>query len=191
MNKAIIFSAPSGSGKTTLVKHLLSIDHRLSFSISACTRPMRSNETHGKDYYFLEVEDFKNKIQRGEFLEYEEVYGGNFYGTLKSEIERIWASGKTVLFDVDVEGGLNLKSYFGNRALAVFIKPPGIEALTQRLKSRLTETEESLQIRIDKALHELKYENKFDEVLINDKLDEALLEAERMVDHFLKTSHHG
>jgi len=183
---AIIFSAPSGSGKTTIVKHLLSVNNSLSFSVSACTRNKRETETHGKDYYFLSIEDFKQKISANEFLEYEEVYGGNFYGTLKSEVERIWAQNKTVIFDVDVEGGLNIKKYFGHDAIAVFVKPPDVKSLEMRLRERSTETEEMLKIRVDKAVHEMEYENKFDKVIVNDSLDEALAEAEKMVNEFLK-----
>lgn len=185
MNKAIIFCAPSGSGKTTIVKHLLSIDQRIMFSVSACTRQRRENEVHGKDYYFLTTDDFKQKIGAGEFLEYEEVYGGKFYGTLKSEVNRIWSLNKAVIFDVDVEGGLNIKKYFGNNALAVFVKPPSIESLEQRLRFRSTETEETLRMRIDKAVHELSFENKFDAVLLNEHLDTALGEAERLINQFL------
>jgi guanylate kinase len=184
--KAIIFCAPSGSGKTTIVKHLLAIDSRLMFSVSACTRNKRENEVHGKDYYFLTHDDFKNKITNQEFLEFEEVYGGNFYGTLKSEIDRIWALGKTVIFDVDVEGGLNIKKYFGQHALAVFVKPPSVAILEQRLRYRSTETEETLRIRVEKAIYELSYENKFDHVILNDDLDIALGEAEHLINQFLK-----
>jgi len=186
MNKAIIFCAPSGSGKTTIVKHLLSIDERLAFSVSACTRKQRANEVHGRDYYFLTHDDFKQKITNNEFLEYEEVYGGNYYGTLKSEVERIWAQNRAVLFDVDVEGGLNIKKYFGNNALAVFVKPPDVDTLEKRLRERSTETEETLRIRIDKAVHEMNYEHKFEAVLLNDFLEHALAEAERMVKDFLR-----
>lgn len=185
MNKAIIFCAPSGSGKTTIVKHLLSIDERLAFSVSACTRKQRPNEVHGRDYYFLSHEDFKQKITHGEFLEYEEVYGGNFYGTLKSEVERIWAQGRAVVFDVDVEGGLNIKNYFGKGALAVFVKPPDVATLEKRLRERSTETEETIRMRVDKAVHELAYENQFEAILINEHLETALAEAERMVNTFL------
>jgi guanylate kinase len=185
MNKVIIFCAPSGSGKTTIVKHLLSIDKRLAFSVSACTRKQRANEVHGKDYYFLSHEDFKQKIANNEFLEYEEVYGGNFYGTLKSEIDRIWAEGKAVLFDVDVEGGLNIKEYFGENALAIFVKPPSVEVLEDRLRFRSTETEETLKMRVDKAVHELVYESKFEHVLLNNELNEALREAENLINQFL------
>lgn len=185
MNKVIIFCAPSGSGKTTIVKHLLSVDQRILFSVSACTRPRRENEVHGKDYYFMTTDEFKQKIAAGEFLEYEEVYGGKFYGTLKAEVDRIWSMNKAVIFDVDVEGGLNIKKYFGNNALAVFVKPPSIQSLEQRLRFRSTETEETIRMRIDKAVHELSYENKFDAVLLNEHLDTALGEAERLIDQFL------
>jgi guanylate kinase len=184
--KVIIFCAPSGSGKTTIVKHLLSRDNRLTFSVSACTRNQRANEVNGKDYYFLTLEEFKHKILGNEFLEYEEVYGGNFYGTLKSEVDRIWALNKVVIFDVDVEGGLNIKNYFRNKALAVFVKPPSILALEKRLRERSTETEETLKIRIEKAVHELAYENKFEKIIENDKLENALNEAEKLVNEFLK-----
>lgn len=184
--RAIIFCAPSGSGKTTIVKHLLSLDHRLAFSVSACTRAQRANEEHGRDYYFLSHEDFKQRVANNEFLEYEEVYGGNFYGTLKTEIDRIWSLGKAVLFDVDVEGGLNIKQYFGEKALAVFVKPPSVEVLEERLRFRSTETEETLRMRVDKAVHELVYEDKFEHVLVNNVLDDALMEAERLVNEFLK-----
>jgi guanylate kinase len=185
--KAIIFCAPSGSGKTTIVKHLLSIDSRLAFSVSACTRPQRVNEEHGKDYYFLSQDEFRSKVANGEFLEYEEVYGGNFYGTLKAEVDRIWSLGKAVVFDVDVEGGLNIKQYFGEQALAVFVRPPSVEVLEQRLRYRSTETEETLRMRVDKAVHELVYEFKFQHVLVNNNLADALVEAERMVDAFLRS----
>lgn len=185
LNKVVIFCAPSGSGKTTIVKHILSVDNRLAFSVSACTRNKRANEEHGKDYYFLSHEEFKQRIANNEFLEYEEVYGGNFYGTLKAEVDRIWAMGKAVIFDVDVEGGLNIKKHFGDKALAVFVKPPSVEVLEQRLRFRSTETEETLRVRIDKAVHELQYENKFEYVLLNENLDEALVVAENLITEFL------
>ena len=185
LNKVVIFCAPSGSGKTTIVKHILSVDNRLAFSVSACTRNKRANEEHGKDYYFLSHEEFKQRIANNEFLEYEEVYGGNFYGTLKSEVDRIWAMGKAVIFDVDVEGGLNIKKHFGDKALAVFVKPPSVEALEQRLRFRSTETEETLRVRINKAVHELQYEDKFEYVLLNENLDEALVVAENLITEFL------
>jgi guanylate kinase len=183
--KVVIFCAPSGSGKTTIVKHLLSIDNRIAFSVSACTRSKRENEEHGKDYYFLSLEDFKSRIDNGDFLEYEEVYGGNFYGTLKSEIDRIWAMGKAVIFDVDVEGGLNIKKYYGDRALAVFVKPPSVQELELRLRARSTETEETLRMRIDKAINELAYESSFEHVIHNENLSEALTQAEQLINEFL------
>jgi guanylate kinase len=186
LGKAIVFCAPSGSGKTTIVKHLLSLDERLAFSVSACTRPKRPSEVHGKDYYFFTLEEFKERIARDEFLEYEEVYGGNYYGTLKSEVVRIWNLGKTVIFDVDVEGGLNIKQYFGDKALVIFVKPPGIKVLEERLRYRSTETEETLRMRIDKAIHELAYEDKFEKVIHNVILEDALSEAEHLVNAFLK-----
>ncbi len=184
--KAIIFCAPSGSGKTTIVKHLLSVDNRLAFSVSACTRKQRANEVHGRDYYFLSKEEFHQKIENNEFLEFEEVYGGNFYGTLKSEIERIWAAGKSVIFDVDVVGGIQIRKYFGDKALAVFVKPPSVEVLESRLRYRSTETEETLKMRVDKAIHELEYEKEFEVVLENIELSIALKEAEELVNNFLK-----
>lgn len=156
--KAFIFSAPSGSGKTTIVKHLLSSRNDLGFSISACTRDKRGrHEVHGKDYYFLSPQEFKQKIDDDEFIEWEEVYEGNFYGTLKSEIQRIWDSGKHVIFDVDVKGGLQLKEYFGDKALAVFVKVPSLDTLEERLKDRGTESEESLSRRIYKAKFEMSF----------------------------------
>jgi guanylate kinase len=185
--KALIFSAPSGSGKTTIVKHLLSINPKLGFSISACTRDKRGrNEQNGKDYYFLTPEEFKDKIDKQEFIEWEEVYAGNFYGTLKSEIERIWAQGKHVIFDVDVKGGLNLKKYFGDRALAVFVKVPSIEVLEERLRDRNTDSEDSISRRLFKAKFELKFEDKFDVTLVNEDLDTSLRKAERLMTDFLE-----
>ncbi len=185
MNKVIIFCAPSGSGKTTIVKHLLKNDSRLQFSVSACTRAKREAEVDGKDYYFLTKESFADKVRHNEFLEYEEVYGGNFYGTLKSEIERIWAMGKVVLFDVDVVGGLNIKNYYGDQALAVFVKPPDVATLELRLRHRSTETDETLRIRVDKAVEELKFENQFEQVLLNDHLETALEKASVLVNDFI------
>jgi guanylate kinase len=185
MNKVIIFCAPSGSGKTTIVKHLLQQNNQLMFSVSACTRSRREGEVDGKDYYFLTKEIFAEKVKNNEFLEYEEVYGGNFYGTLKAEIERIWALGKVVLFDVDVVGGLNIKNYYGDNALAVFVKPPDVATLEKRLRHRSTETEETLKMRVEKAVHELEFQSKFEEVLLNDDLSIALEKAESLVNSFL------
>ncbi|HCZ37762.1 MAG TPA: guanylate kinase [Cytophagales bacterium] len=183
--KALIFSAPSGSGKTTIVKHLIKNNPDLGFSISASTRDKRGRtEQDGKDYYFLTPEDFKKKIDGDEFIEWEEVYAGNFYGTLKTEIERIWQEGRNVIFDVDVKGGINLKKYFGNKALAVFVKVPSIEVLKERLKERGTETEESLSRRIFKAKFEMTFQDKFDVVLVNEELDKSLQEAQRLYNAF-------
>lgn len=183
--KAIIFSAPSGSGKTTIVKHLLNTNPDLGFSISASTRDRRGRtEAHGKDYYFLTPIEFKEKIDKKEFIEWEEVYEGNFYGTLKSEIERIWQSGKNVIFDVDVKGGLNLKKYFGDKALSIFVKVPSIEVLKDRLKDRGTESTESLSRRLFKANFEMSFQDQFDIVLINEDLNKSLIEAQRLYDNF-------
>ena len=183
--KLIIFSAPSGAGKTTIVHHLLKVFPQLEFSVSACSRPIRAGETDGVDYYFIPVEDFKKKIANNEFIEWEEVYKDNFYGTLKVEIERIWKKGKHVIFDVDVIGGLNLKDKFTDRALAIFVMPPSIQDLEMRLKSRKTETSESIARRIGKAENELKTVDLFDKVILNDKLENAFVEAERIVSEFL------
>lgn len=183
--KAIIFSAPSGSGKTTIVKHLLSTNPDLGFSISASTRDKRGRkEQQGKDYYFLTPDEFKEKIDSDEFIEWEEVYEGNYYGTLKSEIDRIWKEGKNVIFDVDVKGGLALKKYFGVKALAVFVKVPSIQILEQRLLDRGTESHASLSQRLFKAKFEMTFQNKFDVVLVNEDLDKSLAEAKRLYDEF-------
>ena len=183
--KAIIFSAPSGSGKTTIVKHLLKNNSDLGFSISASTRDRRGRtEKNGQDYYFLTPQDFKKKIDNDEFVEWEEVYEGNFYGTLKSEIERIWKEGKNVIFDVDVKGGLNLKKYFGNKALAIFVKVPSLEMLKERLHDRGTESEESLSRRLFKAQFESSFQDEFDAVLLNETLDKSLAEAQRLYEAF-------
>ena len=183
--KAIIFSAPSGAGKTTIVKSLLANKLPLSFSISACSRQKRENEINGKDYYFLSIEDFKQKINEQAFIEWEEVYEDNYYGTLKSEIERIWNDKKHVVFDVDVVGGLNLKKHFGNNALAIFIQPPSMDVLIERLRNRATESEASLNKRIDKAKHEMTYSTSFDSIIINDQLEETIEVAEKKVKDFL------
>ncbi|MGL1885637.1 MAG: guanylate kinase [Reichenbachiella sp.] len=186
--KAIIFSAPSGSGKTTIVKHLLSKFPELEFSISASTRDKRGRaETDGTDYHFLSPDEFKDKIDQDEFIEWEEVYEGNFYGTLKSEIDRIWAKGHHVIFDVDVKGGLNLKQHFGDSALAIFVKVPDIETLTERLKDRGTEDDESLSRRLFKAKFEMSFENKFDTALVNEHLDESFRNAEKLISDFIKS----
>jgi guanylate kinase len=185
--KAIIFSAPSGSGKTTIVRHLLKTNPLLGFSISACTRDKRGRtEENGQDYYFLSPEEFKDKIDKDEFVEWEEVYAGNFYGTLKSEIERIWSLGKHVIFDVDVKGGLQLKEYFGDRGLAIFVKVPSIEILTERLHDRKTESGDNLSQRIFKAKFEMTFEDKFDITVVNEDLKTSLAKAEQLVNDFLK-----
>lgn len=183
--KALIFSAPSGSGKTTIVKYLLQHNADLGFSISASTRDKRGRtETNGVDYYFLSPEEFKKKIDNDEFIEWEEVYAGNFYGTLKSEIERLWAAGKNVIFDVDVKGGIALKNYFQEKALSVFVKVPSLEILKQRLNERGTETEESLSRRIFKAKFEMTFQDKFDVVLLNEDLAKSTAEAQRLYEEF-------
>lgn len=183
--KCVIFSAPSGAGKTTIVHHLLDQNIGLEFSVSACSRDPRPNETDGKDYYFLGVEGFKKKIEENAFVEWEEVYTNNFYGTLKSEVERIWSHGKAVIFDVDVIGGLNLKKIFGENALAVFVEPPSIEELENRLRGRSTETEEKIAQRLAKSREEISYSEHFDVILVNDDLEKACKEAEMLITHFL------
>ena len=184
--KAIIFSAPSGAGKTTIVHYLLGKFPNLSFSISATSREQRESEINGTDYYFLESEDFKTKIKNEELLEWEEVYPDQFYGTLKQEIERIWANEKCVIFDVDVVGGLNLKKQLGANALAVFVQPPNRIELEKRLRMRGTESDEKIDMRLQKADNELAYANKFDKILINKNLDEAFFNAENLVKRFLQ-----
>ena len=185
--KAIIFSAPSGSGKTTIVQHLLDKYSNLGFSISACTRDKRGrSEVDGVDYYFLSVEEFKNRIDKDEFVEWEEVYEGNFYGTLKEEVQRIWDDGKAVIFDVDVKGGLKLKKYFGDDALAVFVKVPSLEVLEDRLKKRNSESSSSLSQRLYKAKFEMTFEKEFDHTLVNEDLTTSLEKAEKLVSDFLK-----
>jgi guanylate kinase len=183
--KLIIFSAPSGSGKTTIVRELLASNSNLGFSISACTRsPRGDHEKHGIDYYFLSAEDFRQRIANNEFAEWEEVYPGTYYGTLKSEIERLWSLGKHVLFDVDVKGGLALKQVYQEKALAVFVRVPSVEVLEQRLRARGTESEESLAKRISKMNYELSFEPNFDVVLINDDLETTMAKAKELVEDF-------
>ncbi len=181
--KVLIFSAPSGSGKTTIVRHLIDVFPNLQFSVSATTRELRGTEIDGKDYYFLSEEEFKSK----EFVESEEVYEGVFYGTLKSEVDRIWRDGKIVIFDVDVKGGISLKKYFGDDALAVFVKVPGISILKERLTDRNTENEESLKARFSRINYEMSFEEQFERVLLNNNLDEAFGEAQKLVSDFLQT----
>jgi len=184
--KLLIFSAPSGAGKTTVVKHLLTKNFKLEFSISATNRPMRPNEVDGKDYHFLSTEEFQARISKDDFLEWEEVYKGCFYGTLKSEVDRITEKGNNVIFDVDVVGGLNIKKFYEDKALAVFIQPPSVEELENRLRGRLTDSEEVIRNRVDKFIYELSYANRFDTIIINDKLNVALNEAEETLTKFLK-----
>lgn len=184
--KLIIFSAPSGAGKTTIVKYLLTIFPEIAFSISCTTRPKREFEVNGKDYYFLTEKEFKEKIKNNEFIEYEEVYEGRFYGTLHSEIERLWNQGKHVIFDIDVKGGLNLKKQFKERALAIFIAPPSLKDLEERLKNRNTENSDSLLARIQKADEELSFAKDFDVVIINDNLEKAQNKAKTLVKNFLE-----
>jgi len=186
--RVVIFTAPSGAGKTTLVRHLLSQIPALQFSISATTRPKRDSEVNGQDYYFLSKKDFFDKVATGDFLEWEEVYADCCYGTLKKEVDRIWSSGHQVIFDVDVKGATNIKNFYGDRALAIYIKPPSLEVLIERLKNRKTESFESLQRRIKRATLELEYENDFDCVIVNDKLDVAKKEALSTVQEFLALS---
>ncbi len=185
--KLIIFCAPSGSGKTTIVKHLLANNSNFGFSISACTRDKRGRaEENGKDYYFLTPDEFKHKIDDNEFVEWEEVYPGAYYGTLKSEIQRLWDMGKHVLFDVDVRGGLKLKEYYKERALAIFVKIPDMETLGARLRARGTESEDSISRRLFKAKFEMSFQDRFDVVLVNDDLEKSLKEAQLLVDGFIK-----
>lgn len=187
MGKLIIFSAPSGSGKSTLVNHLLSQPYaKYAFSVSCTSRAPRGTEQHGKEYYFLSPEEFRQRIANDEFLEYEEVYADKFYGTLKSEVERLSNEGYTVLFDVDVKGGINIKKFYGDRALSIFVQPPSIEELSRRLHGRGTDTEEVIQTRLAKAEYELTFASQFDRIIVNDDLETAKAELLTVVDSFLK-----
>jgi guanylate kinase len=183
--KAIIVSAPSGAGKTTIVKHLLTVFPGLEFSVSACSRPKRDKESEGKDYYFITADQFREKISNDEFIEWQEVYPGSYYGTLKSEMDRIWAQGKTPIFDVDVFGGINLKKYFGDTALAIFIQPPSQEELEHRLRHRGTENEENLQTRLNKVEKEMIFAGKFDRIIVNDEISTASSKATALITAFL------
>lgn len=186
--KLFIFSAPSGSGKTTIVKNLLERNLGLEFSISATSRPKRDNETDKKDYYFLTAEDFKEKIQKNEFVEWEEVYDNRFYGTLKTELERIWNQGKHVIFDVDVIGGLNIKKKYQEKALSIFVMPPSVEELGRRLNLRSTDSSEDIEVRLKKAKEELSFAKKFDIIIVNDELEKAISESENAVKEFINRS---
>ncbi len=184
--KLIIFSAPSGSGKTTLVHYVMEKIPKLSFSVSATSRPPRPGEKDGVDYYFISVDDFRRKIKEGAFVEWQEVYENQYYGTLKSEVEKIRARGHSVVFDVDVKGGLNIKKIYGKQALAVFVKPPSLKVLEERLRRRSTEDEENLRKRLERAAFELGFEPRFDQVVVNDKLEKAQHEALHLVREFLE-----
>lgn len=185
--KCVIFSAPSGAGKTTIVHHLLDQKIGLEFSVSACSRDPRPNENDGKDYHFLGLDKFKENIEADQFVEWEEVYTNNYYGTLKSEIQRIWDKDNSVIFDVDVIGGLNLKKQFEGNALAIFVQPPSYDELEKRLRMRSTETEDKINQRMAKARQELDKSNEFDVILVNDNLEDAFKEAKRIVEIFLKS----
>ena len=185
-NKVLIFSAPSGSGKSTIVNHILGLyPDSMEFSVSATSRPPRGEEKHGKEYYFLSPDEFRKLIDEDKFVEFEEVYEGRYYGTLKSECERIWAAGHVIIFDVDVKGGVNLKKYFGDDALAIFIKAPSVEVLRERLIKRGTDSLEAIEERVAKAEEEMAYAPKFDYILVNDDLNTAFAESEKMVKDFL------
>lgn len=185
--KLLIFSAPSGSGKTTIVRHLLEkYPEKIAFSISASTRQPRGTEVDGRDYYFISKEEFLHRVANEQFVEFEEVYSGTFYGTLKSELERIWAEGKHVIFDIDVVGGLRLKRKFKDRALAIFVHPPSLEVLESRLRGRGTDSDEKLQERLAKAAKELDFAEQFDVTLTNDRLEKALEDAEKLLEDFLE-----
>ena len=186
-NKVIIFSAPSGAGKSTIVNHLLALYPELEFSISATSREPRGKEVHGVEYYFFSADEFRTMISEDKFVEYEEVYAGSFYGTLRSEVERIWEKGNTIIFDIDVQGGVNLKRIFGDQALSIFIQAPSVEELRRRLVGRGTDSDEAIDRRVSKAASEMEFASgKFDYTLINDDLTKAFTEAERVVGDFLK-----
>lgn len=185
-NKVLVFSAPSGSGKSTIVNHILSLyPDSMEFSISATSRAPRGEEQHGREYYFLSTEEFRQLIKEDKFVEFEEVYEGRFYGTLKSECERIWNAGHVIIFDVDVKGGVNLKKYFGDAALSIFIKAPSVEVLRERLVKRGTDSPEAIEERVAKAEEEMAYAPQFDYVLVNDDLKTAFAESEKVVEDFL------
>ena len=186
MNKVIIFSAPSGSGKSTIVNHILGLYPELEFSVSATSRAPRGREQDGREYYFFTADMFREMIEEGKFVEYEEVYPGSFYGTLKSEVERIWQKGHVIIFDVDVKGGVNLKRIFGDKALSVFISAPSVEVLRDRLEKRATDSPEAIAGRVAKAAEEMTYAGQFDYVLVNDDLEKAYAEADRVIGGFIR-----
>ena len=183
--KVVIFSAPSGAGKTTIVKALLATQERLSFSVSACSRAPRGQEIDGKDYHFIGVSGFKSKIHNNEFVEWEEVYKDHFYGTLNTELNLIWRNNKTVVFDVDVVGGVNLKKKFGANALSIFVMPPSIDVLEERLRNRKTDSEDRINQRLSKAAQEIELSEDFDVIIENDRLEEAISQATKVVNEFL------
>lgn len=185
-NKVIIFSAPSGSGKSTIVSHILKLHPEMEFSVSATSRAPRGQERNGIEYHFFTADEFRKMIAEDKFVEYEEVYAGSFYGTLKSEVQRIWDKGHVIIFDVDVNGGVNLKKYFGDKALSVFIQAPSVEELRKRLVARGTDSAEAIAKRVAKASEEMTYADKFDYILVNDDLQKAYAEAEKVVDDFLQ-----
>ena len=185
-NKVIIFSAPSGSGKSTIVSHILKLHPEMEFSVSATSRAPRGQERNGIEYHFFTADEFRKMIAEDKFVEYEEVYAGSFYGTLKSEVQRIWDKGHVIIFDVDVKGGVNLKKYFGDKALSVFIQAPTVEELRKRLVARGTDSAEAIAKRVAKASEEMTYADKFDYILVNDDLQKAYAEAEKVVDDFLQ-----
>lgn len=185
-NKVIIFSAPSGSGKSTIVSHILKLHPEMEFSVSATSRAPRGQERNGIEYHFFTTDEFRKMIAEDKFVEYEEVYAGSFYGTLKSEVQRIWDKGHVIIFDVDVKGGVNLKKYFGDKALSVFIQAPSVEELRKRLIARGTDSAEAIAKRVAKASEEMTYADKFDYILVNDDLQKAYAEAEKVVDDFLQ-----
>lgn len=183
--KLLIFSAPSGAGKSTIVQHLMQQNLGLEFSISATSRKPREGEADGREYHFISSDEFRRRIKEDEFIEWEEVYPEQYYGTLFSEVERIWNRGDHAIFDIDVEGGMSLKKIYGEKACAIFIQPPSLELLEQRLRSRGTDDEESLRKRLEKARHELEYASQFDHIVVNDTLDKSLAETEKIVREFL------
>lgn len=185
-NKVIIFSAPSGSGKSTIVSHILKLHPEMEFSVSATSRAPRGQERNGIEYHFFTADEFRKMIAEDKFVEYEEVYAGSFYGTLKSEVQRIWDKGHVIIFDVDVKGGVNLKKYFGDKALSIFIQAPSVEELRKRLVARGTDSAEAIAKRVAKASEEMTYADKFDYILVNDDLQKAYAEAEKVIDDFLQ-----